>query len=378
MKIGITCYPTYGGSGAVATHLGLELAERGHEVHFISYDQPFRLAHFHERIFFHEVEMEDYPLFKHPPYSLALAVALHDAVRKYELDLVHVHYAIPHATSAWIAHEMLEGERDLKIVTTLHGTDITLVGLHPSFQAITQFSILRSHGLTAVSEFLKRETVRDFSVPESRIEVVPNFVDTRIYQPDLEPCHRATLAPDGEKIVMHISNFRPVKRVEDVVEIFARVLGEIPSRLVLVGDGPDLPRARVKVEELGIRDRVVFLGEYTPVQELLSCSDLFLLPSRSESFGLAALEAMSCGSPVVASRTGGLPEVIIDGETGYLCEVGDIDEMAAASIRILSDEKHCKELSDAGRAFAVEHFSSECIVPQYEEYYLKILGSRSS
>ena len=378
MKIGITCYPTYGGSGAVATNLGLELAERGHEVHFISYDQPFRLAHFHERIFFHEVEMEDYPLFKHPPYSLALAVALHDAVRKHELDLVHVHYAIPHATSAWVACEMLKGERDLKIVTTLHGTDITLVGLHPSFQAITQFSILRSHGLTAVSDFLKRETVRDFSVPESRIEVVPNFVDTRIYRPGLEPCHRATLAPDGEKIVMHISNFRPVKRVEDVVEIFARVLGEIPSRLVLVGDGPDLPRARVKVEELGIRDRVVFLGEYTPVQELLSCSDLFLLPSMSESFGLAALEAMACGSPVVASRVGGLPEVIMDGETGYLCEAGDIDEMAAASIKILSDDKHRKELSDAGRAFAVKHFSSECIVPQYEEYYRRILGSRSS
>jgi len=377
MKIGITCYPTYGGSGAVATHLGLELAERGHEVHFISYAQPFRLAHFHERIFFHEVEMEDYPLFEHPPYSLALAVALHDAVRKHELDLVHVHYAIPHATSAWVAYEMLEGERDLRIVTTLHGTDITLVGLHPSFQAITQFSILRSHGLTAVSDFLKRETVRDFSVPESRIEVVPNFVDTRIYRPGLEPCHRATLAPDGEKIVMHISNFRPVKRVEDVVEIFARVLRQVSSRLVLVGDGPDLPRARLKVEELGIRDRVVFLGEYTPVQELLSCSDLFLLPSRSESFGLAALEAMACGSPVVASRVGGLPEVIIDGETGHLCEVGDIDEMAAASTRVLSDDKHRKELSDAGHALAVKHFSSECIVPQYEEYYRRILESGS-
>ena len=377
MRIGITCYPTYGGSGAVATHLGLELAERGHEVHFISYAQPFRLAHFHERIFFHEVEMEDYPLFEHPPYSLALAVALHDAVRKHELDLVHVHYAIPHATSAWVACEMLEGERDLKIVTTLHGTDITLVGLHPSFQAITQFSILRSHGLTAVSDFLKRETVRDFSVPESRIEVVPNFVDTRIYRPGLEPSHRATLAPDGEKIVMHISNFRPVKRVEDVVEIFARVLGEVSSRLVLVGDGPDLPRARLKVEELGIRDRVMFLGEYTPVQELLSCSDLFLLPSQSESFGLAALEAMACGSPVVASRVGGLPEVIIDGETGYLCEVGDIDQMAAASTRVLTDDEHRKGLSDAGRAFAVKHFSSESIVPQYEEYYRRILESGS-
>ena len=373
MKIGITCYPTYGGSGAVATNLGLELAQRGHEVHFISYDQPFRLAHFHERVFFHEVEMEDYPLFKHPPYTLALAVALHDAARKYELDLVHVHYAIPHATSAWVACEMLQGERDLKIVTTLHGTDITLVGLHPSFQAITQFSILRSHGLTAVSEFLKRETIRDFSVPEDRIEVVPNFVDTRIYRPGLKPCHRATLAPEGEKIVMHISNFRPVKRVEDVIEVFASILKKIPSRLVLVGDGPDRPRARLKVEELGLQDRVVFLGEYTPVQELLSCADLFLLPSKSESFGLAALEAMACGSPVIASRAGGLPEVIIDGETGYLCEPGDIDDMGAAGVRVLGDDKHWKELSDAGRSLAVKNFSSERIVPDYEEYYRRVL-----
>jgi len=377
MKIGITCYPTYGGSGAVAIHLGLELAERGHEVHFISYDQPFRLVHFHERIFFHEVEMEDYPLFEHPPYSLALAVALHDAVRKHELDLVHVHYAIPHATSAWIAHEMLGAERDFKIVTTLHGTDITLVGLHPSFKAITQFSILRSHGLTAVSEFLKKETVRDFSVPASRIQVVPNFVDTQVYRPGLEPCHRATLAPDGEKIVMHISNFRAVKRVEDVVEVFARILDKIPSRLVLVGDGPDLPLARQKVEQLGIRESVVFLGEYTPVQELLSCSDLFLLPSSSESFGLAALEAMACGSPVVASRAGGLSEVIVDGETGYLFKVGNTDEMAEAGIRILGDDKHRKELSEAGRAFAVETFSSDRIVPRYEEYYQQVLGDRT-
>ena len=373
MKVGITCYPTYGGSGAVATNLGLELAQRGHEVHFISYEQPFRLAHFHERVFFHEVEMEDYPLFKHPPYTLALAVALHDAARKYELDLVHVHYAIPHATSAWVACEMLQGERDLKIVTTLHGTDITLVGLHPSFQAITQFSILRSHGLTAVSEFLKRETIRDFSVPEDRIEVVPNFVDTRIYRPGLKPCHRATLAPEGEKIVMHISNFRPVKRVEDVIEVFASILKKIPSRLVLVGDGPERPRARLKVEELGLQDRVAFLGEYTPVQELLSCADLFLLPSESESFGLAALEAMACGSPVIASRVGGLPEVIIDGETGYLCEPGDIDDMGAAGVRVLGDDKHWKELSDAGRSLAVKNFSSERIVPDYEEYYRRVL-----
>jgi L-malate glycosyltransferase len=246
VKIGITCYPTFGGSGAVATELGLLLAERGHEIHFVSYDQPFRLSHFHERVFFHEVEMEDYPLFEHPPYSLALAVALHDTARKHELDLLHVHYAIPHATSAWIANEMLAGERDLKIVTTLHGTDITLVGLHPSFQAITQFSIQRSHGITAVSEFLKLETVRDFAVPADRIEVIPNFIDPKIYRPGLEPCHRATLAPGGEKIIMHISNFRPVKRTEDVVSVFARINDKVPSRLVLIGDGPDRPRALIR------------------------------------------------------------------------------------------------------------------------------------
>ena len=234
MKIGITCYPTYGGSGAVATELGLALAKRGHEVHFVSYAQPFRLDHFRERVFFHEVEMEDYPLFEHPPYSLALAVALHDTALKHELDLVHVHYAIPHATSAWIAHEMLGEERDLKIVTTLHGTDITLVGLHPSFHPITRFSILKSHGLTAVSEFLKRETVRDFTVPEERIEVIPNFVDTTVYRPGLEPCHREALAPEGEKIVMHISNFRAVKRAEDVVSVFAKLTAKLPSRLVLI------------------------------------------------------------------------------------------------------------------------------------------------
>ncbi len=373
MKIGITCYPTFGGSGAVATELGLLLAERGHEIHFVSYDQPFRLSHFHERVFFHEVEMEDYPLFEHPPYSLALAVALHDTARKHELDLLHVHYAIPHATSAWIANEMLAGERDLKIVTTLHGTDITLVGLHPSFQAITQFSIQRSHGITAVSEFLKRETVRDFAVPADRIEVIPNFIDPKIYRPGLEPCHRATLAPGGEKIIMHISNFRPVKRTEDVVSVFARINDKVPSRLVLIGDGPDRPRALIRAEELGVRDQVLFLGKHTSVHELLSCADLFLLPSESESFGLAALEAMACGAPVVSSNAGGLAEVIEEGRSGYLLNVGDIDGMADAGVRILSDDTHWKTLSAAGVELAHERFSSKRVVPQYEAYYQRVL-----
>ena len=373
MKIGITCYPTYGGSGAVATELGLELAQRGHEVHFVSYARPFRLDPFRERVFFHEVEMEDYPLFEHPPYSLALAVALHDTASKHELDLVHVHYAIPHATSAWIAHEMLGEERDLKIVTTLHGTDITLVGLHPSFHAITRFSILRSHGLTAVSKFLKRETVRDFTVPEERVEVIPNFIDTAVYRPGLVPSHRATLAPDGEKIVMHISNFRAVKRAEDVVSVFAKLTAKQPSRLVLVGDGPERPRVLMRAEELGVRDRVMFLGKHTSVHEVLSCADLFLLPSASESFGLVALEAMACGAPVVASNVGGLPEVIEHGTSGYMFDVGDIDAMAEAGLRIMGDDEHWRSLSEAGRALAEERFSSERVVPQYERYYEQVL-----
>ena len=376
MKIGITCYPTYGGSGAVATELGLVLADRGHEVHFVSYDHPFRLVGFRERVFFHEVEMEDYPLFEHPPYSLALAVALHDAARKYELDLVHMHYAIPHAASAFLAREMLRGERDLRIITTLHGTDITLVGLHPSFQAITQFSILQSDGLTAVSNYLRDETVRDFAVPTNRIEVIPNFIDTEVWRPDREPCHKAKLAPGGEKIVMHVSNFRAVKRVEDVVEVFARIASKVDARLVLVGDGPERPRAMARAGELGLQDRVLFLGKYASVEELLACADLFLLPSESESFGLAALEAMACGAVVVASKVGGLSEVVEHGVSGYLFPVGAVDEMAQAGTHILSDDAHRGELAAAGRRIATDKFSAESIVPHYEAYYERILQQR--
>jgi len=376
MKIGITCYPTYGGSGAVATELGLDLAERGHQVHFISYAQPFRLDHFREGIFFHEVEMDQYPLFEHPPYSLALAVAIHDAARNQGLDLVHVHYAIPHATSAWVAERMLEGERELKIVTTLHGTDITLVGLHPSFQAITQFSILQSHGLTAVSEFLKRKTVEDFSVPPGRVRVIPNFVDPEIFRRDKEPCHRNTLAPSGERLVMHISNFRPVKRIPDVVEVFARIHQDIPSRLVLVGDGPERPRALETARELGVSDHVLFLGKHQAVDELLACADLFLLPSKNESFGLAALEALACGVPVIASDTGGLPEVVVHGETGFLLPLGAVDEMAEAGVSLLADDARWIRFSKAARADAVERFSNHRIVPLYEQLYQDVLDGR--
>ncbi len=373
MKIGITCYPTYGGSGAVATELGLDLAERGHEIHFISYAQPFRLEHFRERIFFHEVEMDQYPLFEHPPYSLALAVAIHDTARNQGLDLVHVHYAIPHATSAWVAEEMLKGERELKIVTTLHGTDITLVGLHPSFQAITQFSILQSHGLTTVSEFLKQRTIEDFAVPGERIRVIPNFIDPRIFRPDKEPCHRATLAPQGERILMHISNFRPVKRIPDVVEVFARINRRIPSRLVMVGDGPERPRALEKAQELGVAEHVLFLGKHQSVDELLACADLFLLPSKNESFGLAALEALACGTPVIASDMGGLPEVIRHGETGFLFPLGSVEEMAEAGISLLEDRQLWARFSQAARADSVERFSNERILPLYEALYRDVV-----
>jgi N-acetyl-alpha-D-glucosaminyl L-malate synthase BshA len=374
MKIGVTCYPTYGGSGAVATALGIELADRGHEVHFVSYAQPFRLGRFHERVFFHEVEMEQYPLFEHPPYTLALAVALHDAARRYDLDLIHVHYAIPHATSAWIAQQML-GSDGPPVVTTLHGTDITLVGIHPSFQPITSFSILKSNGITAVSEFLKDQTVRDFGVPAADIEVIPNFIDTSVYEPGKEPCLRDTLAEPGEKILMHVSNFRPVKRVSDVVDVFAAVAEEMPARLIMIGDGPERPRAVERAQTLGVEDRVVFLGKHGAVEELLPCADVFLLPSASESFGLAALEAMASGAPVVASNVGGLPEVVPDAEAGYLLDPGDVEGMSEAALDILRDPARWKAFSAAGRAVAVERFSAKRVVPIYEDYCRNVVAA---
>ncbi|MGH7476147.1 MAG: N-acetyl-alpha-D-glucosaminyl L-malate synthase BshA [Longimicrobiales bacterium] len=372
MKIGIVCYPVYGGSGVVATELGVALAQRGHDVHFISYAHPFRLPFYVERVFYHEVELPNYPLFEHPPYSLALAAAIHSSAVRRELDLVHAHYAMPHATSAWIAREML-GD-GLKVVTTLHGTDITLVGRDPSFREITRFSIRKSDGLTAVSEYLRRETVEYFGIEDRAIRVIPNFVDLSRYRRDREPCHRAALAGADEKVIMHISNFRPVKRVDDVVRIFARIAAHMPARLVLVGDGPERGRAQQTAEEEGVAPLVAFLGKQESVADLLACADLFLLPSASESFGLVALEAMSCGVPVVATAVGGVPEVVPDGLAGYLLPVGAIEPMADAGVALLSDREKWRAASAAARE-AARRFSADEVVPRYEQLYEEVLDA---
>jgi L-malate glycosyltransferase len=372
MKIGISCYPVYGGSGVVATELGIELASRGHEVHFITYAQPFRLPYFVERIFYHEVEVPSYALFEHPPYNLALSVAIQNVVEQHDLDLLHAHYAVPHATSAWIAKEMLD-RAGFRIVTTLHGTDITLVGQDPSFHSLTQFSIRKSDGLTAVSEFLRTETHNHFGIPLGAVRVIPNFVDLERYSRDAYPCHRGKLAQPGERIVTHISNFRSVKRVDDVVRIFARIASRLPARLLLIGDGPERVRAQEQADRAGVAHRVLFLGKQNSVAELLACSDLFLLPSQHEAFGLVALEAMSCGVPVVASRTGGIPEVVEDGVSGYLAPVGDVESMADASLALLSDDEAWRSFSAAARRGA-ERFSADTVVTQYESYYEEVLS----
>jgi L-malate glycosyltransferase len=374
MKIGITGYPVYGGSGVVATELGLQLARRGHEIHFITYAQPFRLPYFVENVFFHEVKVPAYPLFEYPPYSLALSVAMHATTVRHELDLLHVHYAVPHATSAWLAKEML-GRDDFPILTTLHGTDITLVGRDPSYETVTRFSLQRSDGLTAVSEYLRRETIDRFQVPPEQIRVIPNFVDLEEYRPgtDDDRCHRRHLAPAGERVLMHISNFRPVKRVADVVRIFARVARRLPARLVLIGDGPDRVLAEQAAEEERVADRVLFLGKQESVAELLACADLFLLPSALEAFGLVALEAMACGVPVVATNVGGIPEVVPHGAGGYLADVGALDEMAEAAWALLADPDRHAEAGRAART-AAERYAVERVVPLYEAHYREVLN----
>jgi L-malate glycosyltransferase len=370
VKIGITCYPTYGGSGAVATELGIALAAKGHEVHFITYQQPFRLPSFLPRIYFHEVDVGRYPLFEYPPYDLALAVRMHEVVKSHGLDLLHVHYAIPHATSAWIAREMLrEAGSDVKVITTLHGTDITIVGQDRSFHPITKFSIEKSDRITAVSQYLRQQTFKAFGCAGCQVEVIYNFIDPDVYNRSKYPPLLSEQLNGGRRVLMHVSNFRPVKRVRDIVRIYARVQEAVPSVLVMVGDGPDRVEAEAEAQMLGVERTVHFLGKIDVVAPLLAGADLFLLPSQSESFGLSALEALASGTPVVGSKAGGLVEVVKEGVTGALREVGDVDAMASASVEILSDRDRWQTMSRDAEADARVRFSRDDIVRQYEALY---------
>ncbi|MCZ6917465.1 MAG: N-acetyl-alpha-D-glucosaminyl L-malate synthase BshA [Gemmatimonadetes bacterium] len=373
MRIGITCYPTYGGSGAVATELGLELAKRGHEIHVISYASPFRLPGYAENVYFHAVDLSGtYPLLEYFPYSLALAVKQHEVAVRERLDVLHVHYAVPHATAAFLAREMMPEEHPLKLITTLHGTDITLVGQEKSFFTVTKFAIERSDAVTAVSEYLREETYKAFGCDKCGITVINNFVDLETYRPIENPaaCHK--FAPPDVPVMVHTSNFRKLKHVPDVVRIFAKVRQEIPAVLVLVGDGPDRPTAEAVVQELGLEDDVMFLGKLNVVADVLQASSLFVLPSTSESFGLGALEAMACGLPVIASNVGGLPEVVVDGETGMLHAPDDLDGMARSALALLTDRTRWCRFREAAVARAGE-FSADRVVPQYETLYEEVI-----
>lgn len=374
MNIGITCYPVYGGSGVVATELGKALALRGHQIHFIAYSMPFRLAHVTENISFHEVAVNTYPLFEYPPYSLALTGKMVDVARFEHLDILHVHYAIPHATSAVLAREILrEQGLHVPVFTTLHGTDITLVGQDPGFAPVVNHAINHSDGVTAVSEYLRSETKRHFQV-DTPIEVIPNFIDTTRFRRCENETFKQAVCPDGGKIIVHVSNFRPVKRVEDVIRVFHRLVQDgMAVNLLLAGDGPDRMPAERLARELGIWGQIRFLGKQEPIEELLSIADVFLIPSGSETFGLAALEAMACNVPIVSSDIGGLPELNVDGETGFLCPLGDIDALTEKTRAILSDDALQQRLAEGARRRAVEMFDQDRIVPMYEAYYEQAL-----
>lgn len=372
MRIGITCYPTYGGSGIVATELGKELAGRGHEIHFISYAPPLRLNQLSPNIQFHEVEVTSYPLFDHPPYTLALATKMAEVAEAHNLDLLHCHYAIPHSVSAFLAKSMLS-PRKLPVVTTLHGTDITLVGADRSYLPITKFSIEQSDGVTAVSHFLREATLRTFGV-KKEIEVIYNFVNCDNYKPIENEELRSHYAPNGEKILIHLSNFRPVKRPADVVEVFVRVQSKLPATLLMVGDGPERSSAEWLTRHHGVEKKVHFLGKRDNIEDLIGISDLLLLPSENESFGLVALEAMACEVPVIVTNVGGLPEVVTDGEEGYLVEPRNVDTMAERAWHILSDDSRRKAMGKRARESARKRFCASMIIPQYEEYYKKVVG----
>jgi N-acetyl-alpha-D-glucosaminyl L-malate synthase BshA len=372
MNIGITVYPTYGGSGIVGSELGRELAERGHNVHFISSVLPMRVNELGKRIHFHEVEMMTYPLFEHQPYDLALATKMATVARAEKLDLLHVHYAIPHSISAILARESIKEKRYVPVITTLHGTDITLVGADRSYLPITRYGLQQSDGVTAVSKFLKQATIETFDFDE--VEVIPNFICPKHYGRLTDSPLRAELAPNGEKILVHVSNFRPVKRPADCVEILAKVKKDYPKvRLVMVGDGPERSAVSYRAGQLGVRDDTIFVGKQANIAEYLGVSDVFLLPSELESFGLAALEALACELPVIATRIGGIPEVVTDNETGYLSDIGDTEKMSADTLKLLNDEEMRRAFGERGREQAVERYGTEKIIPQYIAFYEKIM-----
>ncbi len=374
MKVGITCYPTYGGSGIVATELGLELALRGHEVHFITYANPIRLDTSLPNIFYHEVEVSEYPLFQYPPYCLALASRMAEVAEERSLDVLHVHYAIPHSISAMLAQQMMATRRKLPFITTLHGTDITLVGHDRSYFPITKFSIEKSDGITSISNDLRDHTVETFGV-QNEIRVIHNFVNCKIYQPDSEKLGAREWSKEGEKLIMHLSNFRPVKRVLDCVRIFAAVHPRVPSRLVLAGDGPERAPAEQLARELGVTDHVHFLGKRDHVESLIPLAHVLLMPSEMESFGLAALEAMACGVPPVATRVGGVPELITDGHDGFLEAVGDTEAQANRVTALLTDDELWSDIATAARNTALTRFCTDRIIPQYERYYREVTST---
>lgn len=371
MKIGIVCYPTFGGSGVVATELGMALAKKGHQIHFITYKQPVRLNLISKNIHFHEVFVEEYPLFHFQPYELALSTKITEVAEQYQLDILHTHYAIPHAYAAFMAKQMLLKKGiHLKVVTTLHGTDITLVGSHPNYKTAVEFSINQSDAVTTVSESLKKDTIQLFDI-QKNINVIYNFIDFKNYESSL-PCQRSNLATENEKIIIHISNFRPVKRVHDVVSIFYKIQQKIPSKLIMVGEGPDKEAVEQQAQKLGIFNKTLFVGNSNDVNTLLCLSDLFLLPSQTESFGLAALEAMAAKTPVISSNSGGLPEVNLHNVTGFLSHVGNVDEMANNAIFILEDEKRLQKFKENAYQQALQ-FHLNKVTPHYEKLYKSLM-----
>jgi len=373
MKIAIVCYPTFGGSGVVATELGLELARRGHEIHFITYSQPVRLALLNPNVHYHEVNVPEYPLFHYQPYELALSSKLVDMVKLYKIEVLHVHYAIPHAYAGYMAKQMLKNEGiNLPMITTLHGTDITLVGNHPFYKPAVTFSINKSDYVTSVSQSLKDDTLKLFKI-KNKIKVIPNFIELVKEPKDIQAtCQRYVMAKENERIITHISNFRKVKRIPDIIKIFYHIQKEIPAKLMMVGDGPEKEKAEALCMELGIYDKVIFFGNSNEIDKILSFTDLFLLPSETESFGLAALEAMSCGVPVISSNSGGLPEVNFEGFSGYLSDVGNVDEMAANAMKILKDDVVLNQFKDNALEVA-KRFDIKNILPKYEALYQRAI-----